>query len=422
MTHAKAAAGAIVGCLMLVQAAGVAAQDWPQWRGPHRNGKATGFQAPKSWPKQLTQQWKVQVGEGVASPALVGDRLYLFTRRGGKEVILCLDAASGKEQWQDGYEVQPPTRPGSGFNNEFVGPRSSPAVADGKVVTLGARGTLSCLDAASGKVLWRKNDFKGSWPRFFTSCSPLIVSDLCIVQLGGESKGGIVAYELASGNEKWRWAGDGTAYASPVLDTAAGAKQIVAETAANIVGINVADGKLLWQVPFAVPRGGYNACTPIVDGPTIVFSGWGRGTKAVKIEKQDDKLTANEQWSNPEISVQFNSPVVKDDWIFGISQSNVLFCLNAKDGKTAWTKPLTAPGGGGKRRGPSGYGSIVDAGPVLLALTPSARLIVFEPNGKEFKQLATYKVADTQTYAHPVLSGKRIFVKDRDSLLLWTTE
>lgn len=429
MKHANAALGALVGCLMLLQANSASAQDWPQWRGPKRDAKATGFQAPKSWPKELTQKWKVPVGEGVATPALVGDKLYLFTRREGKETILCLDAASGKEQWQDKYEAVAPTRPGSGFQNEFVGPRSSPAVADGKVVTLGVRGTVSCLDTASGKLLWRKNDFQDAWPPFFTSCSPIIVDGLCIVQLGGKEggrgkdKGGIVAYELASGNEKWRWTGDSTAYASPILDTAAGAKEIVAETAANIVGLGAADGKLLWQTPFPVRgRGGYNACTPMLDGPTIIFSGSGRGTKAVQIEKQGDKMTAKELWSNPDNGVQFNTPVVKNGQIFGISQTNVLFCLSAKDGKTAWTKPLTAPAKGGRGRGPSGYGSIVDAGPVLLVLTPSAQLLVLEPSAKEFKQLAHYKVADSQTYAYPVVAGKRIYIKDRESLLLWTTE
>src|SRR6516162_9540870 len=106
------------------------AQDWPQWRGPNRDAKATGFEAPKSWPKQLTQKWKVPVGDGVATPALVGDKLYVFTREGGDEIIRCLDAVTGKEIWQDKYEAQGATGPAA----RFPGPRSSPTVADGKVL------------------------------------------------------------------------------------------------------------------------------------------------------------------------------------------------------------------------------------------------------------------------------------------------
>jgi outer membrane protein assembly factor BamB len=385
------------------------AGDWPQWRGPSRDAKATGFEGPKTWPKELTQKWKVPVGEGVATPALVGDKLYVFARQGGNEVTRCLDAAIGKELWQEKYESGGATGPASGFS----GPRSSPAVADGKVVTLGVRGTLSCLEAATGKVVWRKNDFPGTLPRFFASCSPIIVDGLCIAQLGGEREGGIVAYDLATGKEKWKWTGDGTAYASPVLGTVDGIQVIVAETAKNIVGINVADGKLLWQTPFAVQGRGYNAATPIVSGPTVIYAGSNRGTKAVKIEKQGDGFAAKELWSNTENSVQFSTPVLKTGLVFGISDRETLFCIDAQNGKTAWTTPL---------RGGRGYGSIVDAGSVLLALNPSSQLIVFEPSDKEFKQLASYKVADSPTYAYPVVSGNCVFIKDRESVTLWTIE
>src|SRR5262249_49987430 len=164
--------------------------------------RVAGFDAPKAWPKVLTQKWKVTVGRGDATPALVGDKLYVFTRQGGDEVLRCLDAAIGKELWQDKYEARPVTGPAG----SHPGPRSSPAVADGKVVTLGVQGTLSCLDAGTGKVLWRK-DTKGV-PRFFTASSPMIVDGLCVAQVGGGSTGSLVAYDLATGNEKWKWTGD----------------------------------------------------------------------------------------------------------------------------------------------------------------------------------------------------------------------
>ena len=398
---------AVVGVLA-VSASCALAQDWPQWRGANRDARASGFTAPKTWPKELTQKWKVSVGSGDATPALVGNKLYIFARQGDDEVIRCLDAVNGKELWQEKYAAQAV----SGAAARHPGPRSSPTVADGKIVTIGVGGILSCVDAAKGKMLWHKDDFSGAWPRFYTSSSPLVTGGLCIAQLGGESNGGIVAYDLATGNEKWKWTGDGTAYSSPVLLTVGGTKMVVTLTPKKIVGIGVTDGKLLWEVPFPVQGRAYNAATPIVDGATVIYAGSGRGTKAVKIEKTADGFAAKELWSNPDNAVQFSSPVLKGAQIYGISQAGVLFCLDAKDGKTLWTSEL----------GARDFGSIVDAGSVLLALTPKGDLTVFEPSDKEYKKVAGYKVADSDTYGYPVVAGKDVFVKDKDSLALWTID
>src|SRR5437588_820681 len=187
MKNAIPKTGLVVGCVIWLGAQGVRAQDWPQWRGPNRDAKVTGFTAPKTWPKQLSQKWKVTVGGGDATPSLVGDKLYVFSRQGSDEVTRCLDAATGNEVWADKYASQPATGPGGG---PHAGPRSSPTVAEGKVVTLGVRGTLSCFDAAKGTKLWRKEDFPG-WPMFFTSSSPIVVDGLCIAQLGGRENGAL---------------------------------------------------------------------------------------------------------------------------------------------------------------------------------------------------------------------------------------
>jgi len=416
MKNANRLTSVLVGCVVLLGGTCLCAQDWPQWRGPNRSATATGFKAPKTWPKELTKKWRVTVGSGVATPALVGDRLYVATREDGNEIIRCLKASNGEEVWQDKYSAAAPTRPGSGFNNEFVGPRASPAVGEGKVVTLGVRGTLSCYDAAKGKRLWRHNEIKG-WPRFFTSSSPIIVDKLCVAQLGSPDDGAVVAYELAGGKEKWKWTGDGPAYASLALLTVGDTKAIIAETNTKIVALSVDGGKLLWETAYRVGgRRGYNASTPLVDGQTVIYAGSGRGTKAVRLEKKGDKLVSKELWSNTN-GVMFNTPVLTNGLLFGLSENDRLFCINAKDGKTAWTASL---GGGGGRRG-GGYGSIVAAGSVLLALTPTGQLTVFEANAKEFKKLASYTVG-TQTYAYPVVSGNRILVKDQNALTLWTVE
>ena len=211
----------LAGCVTLLSASWALA-DWPQWRGPDRDGKASGFTEPKTWPAQLGKGWETAVGAGDATPALVGDKLYVFARRDADEVIVCLDAASGKQLWMDKY----PSEAISGPAGSHPGPRGSPAVADGKVVMLGANGTISCLDAATGKLVWRKDsrtDFSEDLPRFNAAASPLIVDKACVVPLGGSGKGAVVALDLETGATKWRYDGDGITYSSPVVMTVAGA-------------------------------------------------------------------------------------------------------------------------------------------------------------------------------------------------------
>ena len=312
----------------------------------------------------------------------------------------------------------------------FPGPWSSPTVADGRVVTLGVRGVLSCLNAGDGKLIWRKDDFKGATPRFYTSSSPLVADGLCIAQLGGRDNGGVVAYDLASGKEKWKWTGDSPAYGSPMPMTVGGMKLIVTLTDTRIVALTAADGKQVWETPFPVPGRGYNVATPIVDGQTLIYTGAGRGVTAVKLEKKGDDIVASELWKNAQNSVMFNTPVLKNGLLFGISEGNDFFCINAKDGKTAWTAPSTPAaanastedGGGGRGRRRGGYGTVVDVGSVLLGLTPASELIVFQPTDKAYNEVARIKVADTPTYTSPVPSGSRLFVKDQDAVRLWAVQ
>jgi outer membrane protein assembly factor BamB len=408
MKNKNQSIGTMVAALILVSVCCVFAQDWSQWRGPNRDGKITEFTTPQSWPKELVQKWKTTVGLGDSTPALVGDKLYVFVRQGEDEVTLCLNAGDGKEIWQNKYPAQAVT----GAAARHPGPRSSPTVAEGKVVTMGVGGILSCLDAATGKELWRKDEFPKIVPKFFTSMSPIIVDGICIAHLGGQDNGAVIAFDLATGNQKWKWSGDGPAYASPVLMTAEGTKQVVVQTEKNIVSLAVADGKLLWQVPSPPQRRFYNSATPIVDGQTVIYTGQGSGTRAVKIEKQADGLAAKELWSNEQLGTGFNTPVLKDGLLFGLSDGGNLFCMDAQTGQAAWTDAAES----------EKFGAVLDAGSCLLALPSNSELIVFKPDGKEYGEIARYKVSDTPIYAHPVIAGNRIFVKDQETVALWIIE
>ncbi len=285
-------------------------------------------------------------------------------------------------------------------------------------------GVVSCVDAASGKLLWRNSEYKGV-PRFYTSASPIIVDGMAVIPLGGGGSGAVVAFDLTTGKEKWKCSGEGAAYASPVLVTADGAKLIVTMLERSVVGISLADGKLLWQIP-AQPSGMgfYNAATPVVDGATVYITGTGSGTKALKIQRKGDGFAANELWKNPDFGTSFNSPVLKNGMLFAIDSGGRFFCLDAKDGKTLWSGAAVGAaggggGGGGGRgmRGGNNYGGMLDAGAVIFALPPSSELIAFKPDGKEFAEVARIKVAESPTFAFPVITGNRVFVKDADSLI-----
>ena len=398
----------MVGVLILISSSHVFAQDWHQWRGVNRDGKVTGFNMPKNLSTALTSKWKITVGAGDATPALVGDRLYVCTRQDSEEVTMCLDAGNGKALWQDRYTAQAVT----GAAARHPGPRSSPAVSDGKMVTLGVGGILSCLDAATGKVIWRKDEFSGLVPRFFTGMSPIIVDGMVIAHFGEQDNGTIIAYDLVTGAEKWTWTGDGPAYSSPVLMTVDGTKQVIVQTEKNLMGIALIDGKFLWQVPTPTQRRFYNSATPLINGQTIIYTGQGDGTRAIKIQKQGDKLVVNELWKNEQLGTAFNTPVLKDGLLFGLSPRGNLFCLNATSGQTAWSDTTNH----------KNFGSLIDAGSAILALTSKSELIAFKPSDKGYTEIARIKVADTPTYAHPVIAGKRIYVKDAETLALWMIE
>jgi outer membrane protein assembly factor BamB len=394
------------------------AQDWPQWRGPQRDNKVAGFVAPKSWPKELTKKWTVPVGQGDSSPVLVGDKLYVFGRIGAEEVLACLDAASGNEVWQKGYKAQEATSPAGGIH---AGPRSTPAVADGKVCTLGVRGMLRCVDAKNGDVVWEKDT--AEYPVFFTSSSPLIVDGLCVVCLGGGKAGKVAAFNMADGTIKWDWTGGAAPYGSAVLMTVDGTKQVVAQMAGAgkgkntpdlIVAVDLAKGEPLWKFTFG---SGYpdTMATPIVDGSTVIYSTPSGGTVALKVEKKDGTFEAAPLWTKSTGAGRYNTPVLKDGVLYGLTtkgKGTALFSMDAHTGATLWTDSTV--------RGQCGH--VLDAGTVLVSLSSDKNLVAFQPDKQAYREIARYTVGDNQPWAAPLIVGNRVYVKDQKTLTLWTIE
>jgi outer membrane protein assembly factor BamB len=385
------------------------AADWPQWRGPRRDGSVTDFSVPQSWPKALKEEWKVTVGVGHSSPLMVDGKLYVFARQNEEEVLLCLDAATGKELWRSGqrvaYEMNPAAR------EHGKGPKSTPVVSGGNVYTFGITGILSCHDARTGKLKWRKEfskQYPNTSPLYGTATSPVVESNLLIVHVGGQDRGALTAFDAETGAVKWVYDADGPAYSSPIVVTLAGARQVVTFTQKELVGVSVADGKLLWKLP-AKTSYDTNSVTAIAYKELLIFSREEQGITAIRLVKKGAvEIVPQEAWSNKENELYMNSPVLEGNLLFGLSarKKGQFFCIDAETGKTLWQSA--------GRMGENA--AILNAGKVLLLLTNDANLIVLPPSAKEYRPVAQYTVASSPTWAHPVATGNRILVKDETTL------
>lgn len=383
-------------------------QEWPQFRGTGRDAKVTGFKAPASWPAQLTQVWKVKTGTGDATPLLTGNKLYLNTRQEDNEVVLCLNAVSGEVIWSDKYPVAPATGPAG----SHPGPRSTPAYTNGKIVTFGISGILSCLDATSGKVLWRKENPANAIPQFYTGMSPIIVGDLCIAQVGTKDNGSVIALDLKTGNEKWKFSGEGPAYASPSVMTVNKTKLLILFTEKSLMALTLDDGKLQWQMAVPPQQRFYNCVSPYIDGNKIYFTGQGTGIRAIEVVKDGAVFKTKDLWNNPAVGAKWNTPVLKDGFLYGFSDQRRIYCVNASSGETAWIDNATN----------SDFATLVDCGSVLIGLPSTGNLIAFKSDPKAYSELAKYKVSETPVYAFPIVAGNLVYVKDAESLTLYKIE
>lgn len=399
---------------ILVWASSVAAQDWSQWRGPSRDGLAAGVQQRTSWPASLTTAWKVTVGEGHASPVVAVGRVFVFARRGEDEVLECLDLSTGKSLWKQSQPVPYTMNPAAAAHGK--GPKSTPVVAGGRVFTLGIAGTLSAFDAASGRVLWRKDfkqTFKATSPTFGTAMSPIVDGGLLIAHVGGHDDGSLSAFDVATGVERWSWKADGPGYASPLVATLAGTRQVVTQTQGHVVGLSVDKGELLWKIPFTTAYV-QNAVTPVISGDVVVYSGLDKGVSAVRIVKRGAAFGVEPVWSNDLVSNYMATPVLEAGVLYGLShkKKGQLYALDAATGRTFWLSE--------GRLGDNA--ALVSAGKSLLALTTDSVLIVAKQDKQAYSVVRTYPVADTPTWAHPALAREGILVKDRESLALWRVE
>jgi RNA polymerase sigma factor (sigma-70 family) len=383
--------------------------DWPQWRGPNRDGVVRGVTAPTKWPRTLAQEWAVPVGDGVASPVVVGDKAYVFARQKGDEVVLCIDLQGGRQVWRsDPYPAR--YKPGPGEGDSPDTPRSTPAVAGGRVFTLGITGILSCLDAATGKLLWRKDTRYGG----YGGSSPLVDDGLCIAHVGdGAKAGGLTAFDAPTGDVRWCFSeGYCPMPGSPILVDLAGRRQLVTYSAWNAAGVSAATGQKLWGTG---PGGGGMPCTtPVQYKDLLILADNQAPLRALRLERGEQGLKAVQVWKSEDLPLYYSSPVIAGDLVFGMSthKQGCFFCLDAGSGKTLWMSE--------GRQG--GYASLLNVGSMLLVLMDRGRLLVVKPSAGAFEPIADYRVSETATLAHPVFLGDRILIKDATTLRSYRVE
>jgi outer membrane protein assembly factor BamB len=402
----------LTAALLLVSTSlAVVSAQWPQWRGPNRDGIVDAAHVPASWPAKLTPQWTQKVGEGYSTPVVAGGRVFVHSRQDPDELVTALDLASGKPVWSQRY-------PSSFNKNKYAtamskGPFSTPRVANGIVYTLGTSAVLSAFDAATGAVKWRKDWSKEiDTSKLFTgtAMSPIIDSGMLIVHVGDDSEGAFYALDPATGAEKWALRGHGPGYASPVVTTLGGVRHVVTMTDKALVGVAVADGRLLWQVPFP-DEWNENIVTPVVAGDILIVSGTRKGTFGYRLAASGQTLTATEVWHNTDVPMYMSSPVVDGAAVYGFSnkRKGQFFCLEAKTGTVTWT----TEGRGGTNA------ALQSAGSNLLVLTTDGELIVAERNPEKFEELHRYKVADSETWAQPVLLKDAVIIRTADAMTRW---
>lgn len=395
---------------VLIAAAVATGADWPQWRGPGRDG-SVGAALPAQWPEALTKRWEMSVGTGHASPVVSGNRVVVIARQDDREIVRALDLESGKEIWRAAYPAPYAVNPAA--QSHGAGPKSTPAIAGGRVFTLGISGVLSAFDLATGALLWRL-PAPAVLPEYGTATSPLVDpadGSSVIVHVGGYGNGALTSFDAATGKPRWQWTGDGPGYGSPILATVGGVRQIITLTQKLLIGLDAATGALLWQMPFATEFD-QNAFTPVVFGDLLIVGGIDWPLTAIRLQLDGGKWTGETVWTNEQTPMFMSSPVIVGGTIYGLTLRRLgqFVAIDAATGKTLWST-----------QGREGENAAILGSPSwLLASTTDGTLVVARANPQKYEEVRRYPLAQSAVWAHPAITANSIIVKDTDKVTCWS--
>ena len=387
---------------VLLCLSGVAAQtagDWPQWRGPNRDGisKETGLL--KQWPETgPALVWKASgAGTGYSSLAVANGRIFTMGLRGDKEYVIAFDAATGKEVWA--------TLNGTGYQNDKGnGPRGTPTVDGNRLFALGGNGDLSCLETKTGKVVWTMNllqKFGGENPRWGISESPLVMGEKLLVNAGGPDAS-VMALNKQNGALIWKSQSDGAGYSSAMPVQIGSTTHVVFFTHDRAVGVDLKDGRLLWSYPKASNKVA-NVATPVIRGNKVfVSSDYGTGAGLVEIKADN---SAQEVYFTKEMRNHHSSSILIGDYLYGFS-SGILTAMKFDTGEVGW------------RDRSVGKGSLVYADGFLYALSENGVVGLVEATPTGYVEKGRFRIQQESlpTWTHPVISNGRLYIRDQNTI------
>ena len=383
---------------------------WPQWRGPSRDGQWTG----PTWPDRLSkdslqQVWRIPLGPSYSGPIVAEDLVFTTeTKNKESEVVVALDRKTGKERWRAEWKGAMTVPFFAASNGSWI--RSTPAYDGERLYVAGMRDLLVCLDAKTGKEVWRVDfvkELKTALPDFGFVCSPLLDGDAVYVQAGGSA----TKLDKKTGKIIWRTLDDkggmmGSAFSSPVIASLAGKRQLVVQGREKLAGVDLDKGKVLWSQVVPSYRG-MNILTPTVVDDAIFTSSYQNKSWLYKISLEKDRYSVSEAWTN-NAQGYMSSPVVIDGHSYMHMGNQRFTCINLKSGERTWTSD-----GFGK------YCSMIAQGDQILALDERGSLLLIKANPKKFELLDKVKVSDQVTWAHLAVSGDELFIRELNALAVY---
>jgi outer membrane protein assembly factor BamB len=404
----------------------LAADEWPQWRGPNRDGvwRETGlidrFDAP-----EVSIRWRVPIGSGYSGPTVAEGRVYVTDRLvepNEIERVHCFDWKTGRQLWLHSYEA---TYEGVNYT---AGPRAAVLVDDGRAYSLGAAGHLHCFNAAEGTVLWKKDlrtEYGIRMPTWGIAAAPLLEGDLIIVQIGGEDAC-LAAFDRKTGEERWTALADDASYSAPIVVEQAGRRVLVCWTGEQIAGLDPATGEQHWGFPFRWERWPIGIATPVVHDDFLLLSEAHKGTLLLRMSP--DELAVEEVWhrrkndDNPEaLHCLISTPLVQDDHIYGADNEGVLRCLDLETGRQIWEDESGVP----RQRWAAIH--LVKNADWVWMFNERGELIIARLSPDGFDEISRAKLIDPTTnqlrrrggvtWSHPAFAYRHVFARNDKELV-----
>lgn len=427
MRHIACLSALGLASLLLVAVSAAHADDWPQWRGPTRDGRwrETGLVDKFAGP-ELKIKWKADIASGYSGPTVAAGRVYVTDRLvepKQTERVHCFDEQTGAPLWKFEYPC------------EYIevgytaGPRASVSIDDGRAYSLGTMGNLFCFEAATGKVLWNHDlnkEYRVRMPIWGLAASPLVDGDLLIVQCGGEHAC-LVAFDKKTGEERWKALDDRASYSAPIIIQQAGRRVLVCWTGDNVVGLDPLTGELFWKYPFQPTRMVIAIATPVIDGDKLFVSCFYDGSLMLKLDEQKlevaplwRRLGPDEQHTDS-LHSMIGTPWLDGDYVYGVDSYGQLRCLQALTGDRVWESLKATPKTRWSTihmvRNGDRYWLFNERGMLIIArLTPvgyeeisRARLI--EPTSVQLAQRGGV------CWSHPAYANRCVFARNDEKLV-----